>query len=151
MFSVKMNRTNMLAAAMFGILENRLSKGLVDDFSVLVETTPDLLNDGVLFGKMISGHIEIKGVCRREFVIYFSCDGNRDIMIEVPDRTVYYPRNKPITRIDVKEPVEINFDKRRITFKRVHTFSTKNVAWDWQAIKGTAADIIGMILGDKNS
>lgn len=151
MFSVKMNRTNMLAAAMFGILENRLSKGLVDDFSVLVETTPDLLNDGVLFGKMISGHIEIKGVCRRDFVIYFTCDSNRDIIVEVPDRTVYYPRNKPITRIDVKEPVEINFDRRRITFKHVRALSTKNVAWGWQEVKGTAADIIGMILREENS
>lgn len=151
MFSVKMNRTSMLAAAMFGILESRLSKGLVDDFSVLVETTPDLLNDGVLYGKMISGHIEIKGVCRREFVCYFTCDSNRDIMIEVPDRTVYYPRNNKPTRIDVKEPVEINFDKRRITFKRVHTFSTKNVSWGWQEVKGTATDIIGMILREENS
>lgn len=151
MFSVKMNRTSMLAAAMLGILENRLSKGLVDDFSVLVETTPDLLNDGVLYGKMISGYIEIKGVCRREFVIYFTEDSNRDIMIEVPDRTVYYPRNKRITRIDVKEPVEINFDRRRITFKRVDALSTKNVAWDWVSVKGTAADIIGTILAENNS
>lgn len=151
MFSVKMNRTSMLAAAMFGILENRLSKGLVDDFSVLVETTPDLLNDGVLYGKMISGHIEIKGVCRREFVCYFTCDSNRDIMIEVPDRTVYYPRNNKPTRIDVKEPVEINFDRRRITYKRVDQCSMKEVAWDWASVKGTAADIIGMILRAENS
>ena len=140
----------MLAAAMFGILENRLSKGLVDDFSVLVETTPDLLNDGVLYGKMISGHIEIKGVCRRDFVIYFTYDSNRDIIVETPYRTEYCPRNKP-TRIDVKEPVEIDFDKRRITFKHKRVLSTKNVAWDWASVKGTAADIIGMILREENS
>jgi hypothetical protein len=63
----------------------------------------------------------------------------------------YYGRDRSITRIDVKEPIEINFDKRHITFKHAHTLSTKNAAWDWASVKGTALDIIGMILGEENS
>lgn len=146
---VEMDKTGVLAAAMHNVLDDRRFKNLLGGFSVLVELVP-VANDEVLFGGTISGHIQINSTCRREFTIQYDIDG--DIRVEVSYLTEYYQRNNPIAHIDdVEAPVEINFDKRSITYKHVHTLSMKNVAWDWQAIKGTAMDIIGMILGDKNS
>lgn len=140
MRSIEMNKASLLAAAMYAILEDRLAKGRVECFSVL-------------FGTIISGYIQVNGISRRDFVINFDfVTGSNTIKVEVPHKTVLYPLNKQaITYIDVKGPIEVDFDKRRITFKHVHTLSTKNVAWDWASVKGTALDILGMILGEENS
>lgn len=148
---VEMNRTGMLAAAMYAILEDRESKELVEGFSVSTELTPGYDNDKLLFGSIISGHISLKGGGRREFVIDFTYVEDRGIMVEVPYRIEYYSVDNPIAHINTKIPAEIDFAKRSITYKRVETFSMKNVSWGWREVKGTAADIIGMILGEENS
>lgn len=143
---VKMDKTGLLAAAIYSILENRLARNLVDSFSVQVELIPGLANDEVL-GSKIVGHIQLKNpIHRREFAIDSTCF-DQDLRVEVSYKTSSY-RDKPIAHIDVKGPVEINFDKRTITYKHLHTFNMKNVSWDWESVKGTALDIIGMILSD---
>lgn len=148
---VEMDRIGMLAAAMYAILDDRRFKDLLNGFSVLVELVPGLANDEVLFGSRISGYIQIDSIHRREFVIQFTYDGDYgDINVEVSYKTEYY-RDKSVACIDHDGPIEIDFDKRSVTYKRVEIFNTKNVAWDWMATKGTAADIIGMILNEKNS
>ena len=148
---VEMNKAGLLAAAMYAILEDRLAKGRVECFSVQTEL-PCSVIDATLFGTIISGYIRVNGICRRDFVIDFDfVTGSNTIKVEVPYKDEYYGRDRSITRINVKEPIEINFDKRHITFKHVHTLSMKNVAWDWASVKGTALDIIGMILGEENS
>ena len=149
---VEMNKAGLLAAAMYAILEDRLAKGRVECFSVQTELLPGSVIDATLFGTIISGYIRVNGIHRRDFVIDFDfVTGSNTIKVEVPYKMEYCGRDRSITRLDVKEPIEINFDKRRITFKHVHTLSTKNVAWDWASVKGTALDIIGIILGEENS
>lgn len=148
---VEMDRTGILAAAMYAILDDRRYKDLLSSFSVRVELEP-VANDEVLFGSTISGYIQLDSIRRREFAIQHIHDGDYgDIKVEVPYMMEHYGVDKSITRIDVKEPVEINFDKRTITYKHVHTLNMKNVAWDWQTVKAAAADIIGVILGEENS
>ena len=147
---VEMDRTGMLAAAMYAILDNRRVRDLLNGFSVLVELEP-VANDEVLFGNKISGYIQIDSIHRRDFMIQFIYDGEYgDIKVEVDYKTEYC-RDKSIVRIDHEGPIEIDFGKRSITYKRVEIFNTKNVAWDWLATRGTAADIIGMILSEKDS
>lgn len=150
---VEMNRTGMLAAAMHAVLEDRLVKAEVKDFSVQIQLLPGCFpNQDVMLGNMISGYIKTRNhINGKEFVVAFTDDG--DIRIEIPRKTVLYPKldTQVVTYIDVKEPIEINFSKRSITYKKVYNFNMKNVSWDWKAVKGTALDIIGMILGDENS
>lgn len=136
---IKMDRLGLLAAAMHAILENRRNAKLIIGFSVM-------------FGNMISGYIKTRNhINGKEFVVAFTDDG--DIRIEVPRETVLYPKldTQTVTYIDVKEPIEINFEKRSITYKQVHNFNMKNVMWDWQSVFSTASDVIGVILGEENS
>jgi hypothetical protein len=149
---VEMDRTGMLAAAMYSILDDRRFNKRLGGFSVRVELEPGLADDEVLLGDTISGHIQIDSIRRKEFEIVLIHDGDYgNIKVIVPYRTEHYQTYKPIAHINAKGPIEIDFDKRNITFIRVHTLSTKNVAWDWASVKGTALDIIGMILGEKDS
>lgn len=147
---VKMDRTGLLAAAIYAILENRRDKKLIGDFSVVIELMPTVINGQIMFGSTISGYIKTKNhINGKDFTVYLT---DYEIKIEIPRKTVLYPLNtQAVTYIDVKEPIEIDFEKRSITYKKVYNFSTENVMWDWQAVKGTAADIIGAILGEENS
>lgn len=148
MRNVKMDKTGLLAAAIYSILENRLARNLVDNFSVRVEViVPDgLPKNEVMLGSRISGYVQINSTRRREFAIDSTCF-DQDLRVEVSYKTSSY-RDKPIAHIDVKGHVEIDFDKRTITYKKVHDFNMKNVSWDWESCKGTALDIIGMIYSD---
>ena len=144
---IEMNRTGMLGAAIYAALEDRHSRNMLGDFSVRVELIPALAmaNEDVVLGSRISGYIQTKSIGRRDFVIDFTCFG--ELRVEVSYRKSSY-RGMSRASIAATGPIEIDFDKRCITFKHVHTLSTKNVAWGWQEVKGTAADIIGMIYSD---
>lgn len=142
---VEMNKAGLLAAAMYAILEDRLAKGRVECFSVQTELLPGSVIDATLFGTIISGYIRVNGIRRRDFVIDFDfVTGSNTIKVEVSYKTEHYQDK----RVNVNGPAEIDFENRSITYKRVHEFSMKEVAWDWMAVKGTALDIIGMIYSD---
>lgn len=152
---VEMNRASMLAASIYAILEDRLAKARVNTFSVEIQLLPSCFaKRDVTFGGTISGYIQLKNpIHRREFAIHdaYGID-DRDICIEVSCKTEHYQQDNPIAYIDdVKGHVEIDFDKRTVTYKRVHNFNMKNISWDWESCKSTALDIIGMILGEENS
>lgn len=144
---IEMNRTGMLGAAIYAALEDRHSRNMVIDFSVRVELIPALAmaNEDVVLGSRISGYIQTKSIGRRDFVIDFTCFG--ELRVEVSYRKSSY-RGKSIACIDAKGPIEIDFDKRTIVYKHVYSLNLKNVSWGWQEVKGTAADIIGMIYSD---
>lgn len=145
---VKMDRLGLLAAAMYAILENRRYRKLIVSFSV--ELMP-AINGQTLFGNTITGYIKIDNHIRgKEFVVTYNNDGN--LRIEIPRKRVVYTKpDTYVAYVDVKEPIEINFDKRSITYKTVIDFNMEKAAWDWYALNGIAADIIGTILGEENS
>lgn len=146
---VKMDRLGLLAAAMYAILENRRYRKLIVSFSV--ELMPTMINGQTLFGNTITGYIKIDNHIRgKEFTIGYKDDGN--LRIEIPRKRVVYTKpDTYVAYVDTKEPIEINFDKRSITYKTVIDFDMEKAAWDWYALNGIAADIIGTILGEENS
>ena len=147
---VEMDKIGLLAAAMYTILEDRHYRKLVISFSVLVDLIPANADDRVMFGN-ISGSIvtntNTSDRCK-DFKIYFT---GSDLRIEVSNKTLLTPCDRTVVISDNEGPIEIDFDKRTITYKKVHTLSMKNVVWDWRSVGGTALDVIGIILGEENS
>ena len=152
---IKMSKMGLLAAAMYEILETKRCSPPVIAFSVLVDTTQTVSasasDEYIVFGKVISGHIQIDGQGTiREFKVYFNPLG--DLIIKVTGSKKYYTDNK--ISVNLTGEVEINFKDRSITetvTKEWKYDTIKFLAWDWQAVKGTAMDIIGTILAEKNS
>lgn len=151
---IKMNKIGMLAAAMYEILETKRNHSLVA-FSVLVDTTQtgsaSASDEYIVFGEVISGHIQLDGQGTiREFKVYLNTAG--DLVIKITGSKKYYVDNK--ISVNLSGEVEINFKDRSITETVTEEWkhdTIKSLAWDWQSVKGTAADIIGTILAEKNS
>lgn len=141
---VKMNKISLLAAAMYAILEERRStspkRGTVREFEVLVNTTEFNIS-----GEVITGTITINGqLSSRKFEVYFTTD--EDLVIETTGQLTSYDKDE--VTIQLKGDVTINFKEKSVTSIRRHVFKhTERCAWNWQAVKGTAVDIIGVITG----
>lgn len=146
---VKMSKIGLLAAAMYAILEEKRSYPPVVGFSILIDTQVGASDNYNIFGEIISGHVQIDTQSTlRKFKVYFNFTG--DLVIEVTGNKTYYTTDNATVQLNGN--VEINFKDKSITSKEIHEFkNTKDVIWSWQAVKGTAADIVGMILAEKNS
>ena len=146
---IKMSKIGLLAAAMYAILEERRSYPPVVGFSVLIDTQVSASDEYNIFGEVISGHIQIDTQSTlKKFKVYFNIAG--DLVLKVTGNKTYYTGD--VINIEMSGNVEIDFKNKSITSREVHEFKhTKDIIWSWQAVKGTALDIIGMILAEKNS
>lgn len=150
---VKMNKIGMLAAAMYAILEEKRSSsplpGTVVGFEVLVDTEISTTDEYNFLGEVITGQIVINSkICPLKFKVYY--DINRNLIIDVTGYKTRYTDDK--VNVYLQGNAIIDFKEKSVTQSTTHVFRcSTDLSWDWKAVKATALDVIGMILGEDNS
>lgn len=140
---VEMNKIGMLAAAMYAVLEELRPQV---SFSVTVGTRAIAGKEYDGFDTVITGYVcGERGLSK--FQVYVNTYGN--LAVKVTGAKTHYTGDT--TRVEIHGNVEIDFKNKSIVCTEEHSFGKEHeLNWSWSAVKGTALDIIGSILGKQN-